>query len=102
MIESCDRAVSFVHELDFAGFVRDDKTKSAIQREIFVLGEAAKQIPEAVKARHVEVDWRSLAGLRDVLAHQYFRVDDAIIWDVAVNELPKLQSLLRAMAATEP
>lgn len=102
MIEACDRAVSFVQSMDFAGFVGDAKTRSAVQREIFVLGEAAKRIPVDVRHRHPGVDWRGAAGLRDILAHQYFRIDDAIVWDVVSNEMPRMVVALRAVAAAEP
>lgn len=102
MIEACDHAMSFVEATDFNDFLRDAKTRSAVQREVFVLGEAAKRIPVDVRARHPGVDWRGLAGLRDILAHQYFRIDDTIVWDVVMNEMPRLVTHLRAIAATEP
>jgi uncharacterized protein with HEPN domain len=101
MQEACEHAIAFVEGLDLGGFTRDAKTRSAVQREIFVLGEAAKQVPAAVQDRHPEVDWRGIAGLRDILAHHYFRIDDAIIWDVVAHELPKLQLQLRKIVATE-
>jgi uncharacterized protein with HEPN domain len=67
-----------------------------------VVGEAAKQIPPEVCARETAIDWRGLAGLRDILAHHYFRIDDAIVWDVATNEMPRLLTRLRALAASLP
>ena len=48
------------------------------------------------------IDWRGFAGLRDNLAHQYFRIDDVIVWDVVTNEMPGLAARLRALAATLP
>ena len=102
MIEASERIVSFVRGLDFAGFVADSKTRSAVQRELFVVGEAAKQIPPEVCAREPAIDWRGLAGLRDILAHHYFRIDDAIVRDVATNEMPLLITRLRALTASLP
>lgn len=67
-----------------------------------MIGEAAKLIPAVVRDRHPEIDWRGLGGLRDVLAHQYFRIDNAIVWDVVSRELPQLVVLLRAVAASDP
>lgn len=101
MLDSCERALAFTAGMDFAAFVSDQKTRSAVQREVFVLGEAAKQLPVEVRHRHASVNWRGLSGLRDVLAHQYFRIDDAILWDVVANELPGLLEKLRRIDATE-
>ncbi len=73
-----------------------------MQREMFVLGEAAKRIPADVRERHPEIDWRGLAGLRDVLAHHYFRIDSTIVWDVVVNEMPRLLERLRPIRDEMP
>ena len=102
MMESCVRAISFTANMDFDSFCSDQKTRSAVQREVFVLGEAAKQLPEALRDRYREVNWRGMAGLRDVLAHHYFRIDDAILWDVVRNELSGLLEKLRRIDASEP
>ena len=102
MLASCEHSISFVAGMDFAGFCRDQKTRSAVQREIFVIGEAAKQLPIEVRTRYPDVNWRGLAGLQDVLAHQYFRIDDAIVWDLLVNELPLLLTKLKSIDASEP
>lgn len=58
MLASCEHSISFVNGMDFAGFCRDQKTRSAVQREIFVIGEAAKQLPIDVKTRYPDVNWR--------------------------------------------
>jgi len=55
-----------------------------------ILGEAAKGVPEDVRARHQEVDWRAIAGLRDVLAHAYYALDDATLWDIIQSKVPRL------------
>ena len=102
MVESSERVLSFVRGLDFAGFVADAKTRSAVQRELFVIGEAAKQVPADVREREPAIDWRGLTGLRDILAHQYFRLDDVIVWDVVTNEMPGLAVRLRALVASLP
>jgi uncharacterized protein with HEPN domain len=60
-----------------------------------VIGEAAKQLPEAVRRRAPEVPWREVAGLRDVIVHAYFRVDIDILWSIATRDMPRLQSQVR-------
>jgi len=77
-------------------FDHDDRTIDAVIRNLQVIGEAAKMIPESVRATYPNVEWKKIAGLRDILAHQYFEVDLDIIWDVLQNKLPELDRELRA------
>jgi uncharacterized protein with HEPN domain len=71
-------------------FDQDDKTIDAVIRNLQIIGEAAKVIPESVRAAYPNVEWKKIAGLRDILAHQYFEVDLDIIWDVLQSKLPEL------------
>ena len=76
-------------------FNQDDRTIDAVIRNLQIIGEAAKAIPETVRAAYPNVEWKKIAGLRDILAHQYFEVDLDIIWDVLQNKLPGLDQELR-------
>jgi len=71
-------------------FDQDDRTIDAVIRNLEIIGEAAKMLPESVRASYPTVEWKKIAGLRDILAHQYFEVDLDIIWDVLRNKLPEL------------
>ncbi len=75
-------------------FDQDDRTIDAVIRNLQIIGEAAKMVPESVRANHPTVAWKKIAGLRDILAHQYFEVDLDIIWDVLQNKLPELKQEL--------
>lgn len=72
-------------------FENDDKTVDAVVRNLEIIGEAVKMIPESTRLEHANIEWRKIAGLRDILAHQYFGVDVEIIWDVLQNKLPALE-----------
>ena len=61
---------------------QDDRTIDAVIRNLQIIGEAAKAIPDSIRAGYPNVEWKKIAGLRDILAHQYFEVDLDIIWDV--------------------
>jgi uncharacterized protein with HEPN domain len=67
-----------------------------------ILGEAAKKIPAEVRARYPQVDWRGMAGLRDVIAHSYYRVNPNILWDAAGNILPATLPILEEIAREHP
>lgn len=76
--------------MDYAGFLRDARTIDAVLHNLEVIGEAAKQVPETLRARTPEIEWRKIAGLRDLIAHAYFEVDPEIIWDVVATKLGPL------------
>jgi uncharacterized protein with HEPN domain len=80
-------------------FARDDKTVDAVVRNLEVIGEAVKRLPMGLRTRRSDIEWQRIAGLRDILIHEYFGVDVDNLGGVIVNKLPALehgvQSLLR-------
>jgi uncharacterized protein with HEPN domain len=78
-------------------FVQDGKTVDAVVRNLEIIGEAVKQIPEDVRAQEPGVEWRKIAGLRDIITHAYSQVDLVIIWDVVTNKLPAFETRVRAL-----
>jgi len=71
--------------------------QDAVLRNFEVIGEAAKRLDEAYRATHPEIPWRSLAGLRDVLIHQYESVDLERVWAMVEGELPGLGAAIAAL-----
>ena len=61
-------------------------------RNLEVIGEAVKAVPQEVRQRHPQVPRQRIAGLRDILIHHYFRIDVDIVWDVVRNKLPTLRT----------
>ena len=79
-------------------FARDGKTVDAVVRNLEIIGEAVKRLPESVRAEGRDIEWQKIAGLRDVLIHAYSRVDIDIIWDVVTNKLPEFAAKVRALS----
>ena len=77
------------------GLAEDSKTLDAVIRNLEIIGEAAKMIPESIRVEYPNIEWKKIAGLRDILAHHYFEVDLDIVWDIVQNKLPELERDLR-------
>jgi uncharacterized protein with HEPN domain len=97
--ESCQKVLRYTRGLALEQFVNDEKTFDAVVRNLEIIGEAAKHVPLQVRSRHPNVEWSKIAGLRDVVAHEYFGLDEDILWDIVQNQVPTLlDHVLRILA----
>jgi uncharacterized protein with HEPN domain len=71
-------------------FRQDDRTYDAVIRNLEIIGEAARNMPDDIRGRFPEVEWRSISAFRNLLAHEYFAIRDEIIWDIVQNKVPQL------------
>jgi len=88
ILDAFDETVAFTVDMSFKSFAQDRKTINAVLRSLEVLGEAAKHVPDALRAEAPDVPWKRMAGMRDKLIHAYFGVDLNIVWTVIKEELP--------------
>ena len=85
--------------MDWEGFRQDEKTTDAVVRNLEVVGEAVRRLPEDFIAQYPNVPWRQAAGLRNRIVHDYFGLDLEIIWEVIQHDLPKLRQQLENLEA---
>lgn len=87
ILECSSKIIMFIGDMSESDFVNDEKTQSAVIRELEVIGEASKRISENYKNKHSEIPWKLMAGMRDVLIHDYEGVDVFTIWDTIQNDI---------------
>ncbi len=95
ILEAIGRIRKYTSGVTAEALGSDTKTLDAILRNLEVIGEAAKKIPETVRAQNPQIEWRKIAGLRDIIIHEYFNVDTEISWDITQNKLPIFEKQIR-------
>ncbi len=88
--EAIKRTTSYISGLDYSSFAQDFKTQDAVIGNLEIIGEATKSLSRETRLRYSDVPWKSMAGIRDKLIRDYFGVNIDIIWQVCVDELPKV------------
>lgn len=87
----------FTHDMNFEAFEEDRKTINAVIRSLEVLGEATKHIPTSFRNKHPKIPWSKMAGMRDVLIHDYMGVDLMTVWKVARERLSEIRSAIEKL-----
>ena len=80
--------------MDFKAFCSDEVRYDAVIRNLEIIGEASKKIPEHIRSTYPKVEWRKVSGLRDILIHAYFSIDSNILWDIIKVKIPELLKAL--------
>jgi uncharacterized protein with HEPN domain len=91
ILEAINAVERFTARMNFEQFYHDEKTIRAVERELEIIGEAVKKIPEHITAAHHSVPWRAIAGMRDRLIHHYWDTEAEILWSTVEESPPDLK-----------
>ena len=97
MIDFAERVLSYTKGMDQDAFIADRRTYDATLRNIELIGVAALHVPGHVREAHPEIEWRSIVGARNRLAHAYLGIDDDVVWDIIQSDVPNLLPKLRRL-----
>ncbi|HCM96590.1 MAG: nucleotidyltransferase [Chloroflexi bacterium GWB2_49_20] len=86
----CEKVLRFADGLTFEQFKKNELIYDAVLRNLEIIGEASKHVPEDIQEKFPQIEWRKIAGFRDIVAHEYFGVTDEIVWDIVENKIAKL------------
>jgi uncharacterized protein with HEPN domain len=90
IVESLKKIESFIKDCDYDLFLKEPIRQDAIVRNVQIIGEAAKRIPDDICAQYPLIPWRQVKAMRDVIVHNYYEIVPETVWRVAVEELPPL------------
>ena len=95
--ESASRVLEYVGSMSREEFLSDSRTVDAVICNLAIIGEAAKKVPADIRRQYPAVEWKKMAGLRDIVVHDYFGIDEDIIWDVVSVKMPKLSQQMEML-----
>ena len=95
IIEAIEIILDYSAGMTFEQFASDRKTIDAVVRNFIIIGEAASHLPEDLTELHSDLPWREMRDMRNIAAHEYFGVDNTIVWETLRNNLPPLLPLLK-------
>ena len=95
ILEASSRIVEYVGDLNEEGFKEDSRTVDAVIRNLTVIGEAVRHIPEEITKRYPQTPWTEMRGIRNIVVHEYFGVSVTIIWKTVQDDIPSLIPLLQ-------
>lgn len=95
ILEAIGKIESYTKGMSRLEFQNNPLVADAVARNLGIIGEAVKKLPADLKRKHPEIEWKKIAGLRDLLVHEYFGINMEIIWDITTNKIPQLKESIK-------
>lgn len=90
--EAIEKIQKYTEKISYEEFLKNDEKIDAVIRNLEIVGEAVKNIPNDIKQKYKEINWKDIMGMRNIIAHGYFGVDLEIIWKTIKEKLPELKN----------
>ncbi|MEA2054623.1 MAG: DUF86 domain-containing protein [Candidatus Thermoplasmatota archaeon] len=97
ILEAMDKIGRYIEGSTYETFVGNEMVIDAVIRNLEIIGEAAKNIPDDAKEKYPDIPWKRMIGLRNITIHEYFGVDLSIIWKIITENLPETRSMIKTM-----
>ena len=95
IIDAIRKIEKYTKNLSYEKFAADELILDGIVRNLEIIGEAAKRLPEEFRSRHTNIEWNKITGMRNRIVHEYFGVDLDLIWQIINNDLPEFEKGLK-------
>lgn len=94
ILQAIDRINKYMDGQSFESFIADDMRYYAVVKNIEIIGEAANMLTFSFREANSQIPWKAICGMRNYIVHEYFAVDNQVVWDVVTSDLPKLYNQL--------
>ena len=102
ILAAIDRVTRYTSGKTYDDLVADDMMYYAVVKNIEIIGEAANMLTSEYQESHPETPWKKVKGMRNYIVHEYFQVDDIVVWDVVTNSLALLrEQVTRYLSETD-
>ncbi len=95
ILGAIDKIERYTSNMNIKDFSTNELVQDGVIRNLEIIGEAVKNLPDEIKRNYPELEWRKIAGLRDILIHTYFGVDLEVLWDIIKNKIPELKEIIK-------
>jgi len=97
ILKALESIEDYVEGMEYESFKEDKKTKRATERELEIVGESVKKLPDSLTGNYPDIPWRAIAGMRDRLIHHYWNTENEIIWKTIHESIPEIKRAITEM-----
>jgi uncharacterized protein with HEPN domain len=97
MLDAVDKIRSYVRDMDESAFASDSRSIDAVVRNLEIIGEASKHVPQNIAGLYTDADWRRIGEMRNKLIHDYAETNIALVWETVISRLGPLKDALEEM-----
>ena len=101
ILDEIEFILKYTKDISYDSFTKNEVLERAVVRSLEIIGEAVKQLDNDFKKQNKDIDWKKIAGFRDILIHRYFSIDWEIVWDIICNKIPYLRYKLKILIKFE-